>query len=142
MTNCYAAATGIFSLNSEGLSRKEFRRQRSFVTRNKVTVIRAVSIPVQPAPAESAEYRKQLAENYGFRQIGEHLPDDVTLKDVINSLPKKVLVIINIIIYISVMFFIASTSSLNRNFVLSCSMQSHLLDTLCFTMKYIFVSLK
>lgn len=50
-----------------------------------------MAIPVQPAPVESAEYRKQLAEDYGFRQVGEPLPDDVTLKDVINSLPKEVL---------------------------------------------------
>jgi len=50
-----------------------------------------VAVPVQqPAPVESVEYRKQLAEDYGFRQIGELLPNDVTLKDVINSLPKEV----------------------------------------------------
>jgi len=60
------------------------------IPRNKVTVIRAVAIPVEPAPVESAEYRKQLAERYGFEQIGEPLPDSVTLKDVITSLPKKV----------------------------------------------------
>lgn len=59
--------------------------------RNRVTVIQAVAIPVEPAPAESAEYRKQLAESYGFRKIGEPLPDNVTLKDVISSLPKKVI---------------------------------------------------
>jgi omega-6 fatty acid desaturase (delta-12 desaturase) len=49
-----------------------------------------VAIPVEPAPVESLEYRKQLAERYGFEQIGEPLPDNVTLKDVITSLPKKV----------------------------------------------------
>ncbi|TKY54705.1 Omega-6 fatty acid desaturase [Spatholobus suberectus] len=99
---------GIFNLNSNGLIRKGFRRQRSFVTRNKVTVIRAVAIPVQPAPAESAEYRKQLAENYGFRQIGEQLPDDVTLKDVINSLPKKVFEIDDVKAWKSVLISVTS----------------------------------
>ncbi|KAL5071713.1 hypothetical protein RYX36_022600 [Vicia faba] len=53
-------------------------------------VIRAVAIPLEPAPVESAEYRKELAERYGFNQIGEPLPETVTLKDVITSLPKKV----------------------------------------------------
>ncbi|KAL9326089.1 hypothetical protein ACSQ67_006734 [Phaseolus vulgaris] len=69
---------GVFSSNSDGLIRKGFRRQRSFVNRNKVTLIRAVAVPVQqPAPVESVEYRKQLAEDYGFRQIAEPLPSDV-----------------------------------------------------------------
>lgn len=58
-----------------------------------------MAVPVQqPAPVESVEYRKQLAEDYGFRQIAEPLPSDVTLKDVINSLPKEVLYFIFIII--------------------------------------------
>ncbi|RZB55731.1 Omega-6 fatty acid desaturase, chloroplastic, partial [Glycine soja] len=99
---------GIFSLNSNGLIQKGFRRQRNFVTRNKVTVIRAVAIPVQPAPVESAEYRKQLAEDYGFRQIGESLPDDVTLKDVINSLPKEVFEIDDVKAWKSVLISVTS----------------------------------
>lgn len=44
-----------------------------------------------PSPAESAEYRNQLSKTYGFRQIGEPLPDNVTLKDIIGTLPKKVI---------------------------------------------------
>jgi len=50
-----------------------------------------VAVPVAPSPADSTEYRKQLSENYGFSQIGEPLPENVTLKDVIDSLPKKVI---------------------------------------------------
>ncbi|KAL5070769.1 hypothetical protein RYX36_021656 [Vicia faba] len=42
------------------------------------------------APVEYAEYRKELAERYDFNQIGEPLPETVTLKDVITSLSKKV----------------------------------------------------
>lgn len=55
--------------------------------------IQAVAVPVAPSAADSdsAEYRKQLAEGYGFKQIGEPLPDNVTLRDVIDTLPKKVL---------------------------------------------------
>ncbi|WVZ11660.1 hypothetical protein V8G54_016190, partial [Vigna mungo] len=99
----------IFSLNSDGLIRKGFRRQRSFVTRNKVTFIRAVAVPVQqPAPVEGVEYRKQLAEDYGFRQIGEPLPADVTLKDVISSLPKEVFEIDNVKAWKSVLISITS----------------------------------
>jgi len=50
-----------------------------------------VAIPAAPSPAEStSEYRKQICERYGFKKIGEPLPDNVTLKDIINSLPKKV----------------------------------------------------
>ncbi|GAU18329.1 hypothetical protein TSUD_202180 [Trifolium subterraneum] len=83
---------GLFNLKSDGLIHKGFmhQSQKHFVPRNKVNVIRAVAIPVEPAPVESVEYRKQLAERYGFEQIGEPLPDNVTLKDVITSLPKKV----------------------------------------------------
>ena len=52
--------------------------------------VQAVATPVAPSSADSAEYRKQLAESYGLRQIGEQLPDNITLKDVIDTLPKKV----------------------------------------------------
>lgn len=76
-----------------------------------------MAIPVEPAPAESAEYRKELAESYGFKQIGEPLPDNVTLKDVINSLPKKVAFLM-----IYVMFYSITTFVLN--------MSGHFLDAL------------
>ncbi|CAG9460809.1 unnamed protein product [Pedinophyceae sp. YPF-701] len=36
------------------------------------------------------EERARVAEQIGFKQIGKQLPDDVTLTDVINSLPKEV----------------------------------------------------
>lgn len=50
-----------------------------------------MAIPVAPSPADSTEHRKQLCERYGFRQIGEPLPDNVPLKDIIETLPKKVI---------------------------------------------------
>uniref|UniRef100_A0A7C9CIB8 Fatty acid desaturase domain-containing protein n=1 Tax=Opuntia streptacantha TaxID=393608 RepID=A0A7C9CIB8_OPUST len=47
--------------------------------------------PTAPSPAaDDPDYLKKLAESYGFQQIGEPLPDDVTLRDIITSLPKKV----------------------------------------------------
>jgi omega-6 fatty acid desaturase (delta-12 desaturase) len=32
-----------------------------------------------------------LAERYGFKQIGEPLPENIKLKDIIDTLPKKVM---------------------------------------------------
>lgn len=58
--------------------------------------MQAVAVPVVPPPSPSpptdnTQDLKQLAESYGFQQIGEPLPDDVTLRDIITSLPKKVM---------------------------------------------------
>ena len=48
--------------------------------------------PTAPSPAaDDPDYLKKLAESYGFQQIGEPLPDDVTVRDIIASLPKKAL---------------------------------------------------
>lgn len=55
-------------------------------------MVKAVAVNVAPSPsADSAEYRQQLCHEYGFRQIGEPLPDNITLRDIIDTLPKKVL---------------------------------------------------
>jgi len=51
----------------------------------------APKAPSAPSPAaDDPNDLKKLAETYGFQQIGEPLPDDVTLRDIITSLPKKV----------------------------------------------------
>ncbi|CAI8605222.1 unnamed protein product [Vicia faba] len=78
--------------NPSILFRKGFthQSQRQFIPTSKFRVIRAVAIPLEPAPVEYAEYRKELAERYDFNQIGEPLPETLTLKDVITSLSKKV----------------------------------------------------
>lgn len=52
--------------------------------------VKAVAVSVAPSPAGNAEERQQLCQEYGFRQIGEPLPDNVTLRDIIETLPKKV----------------------------------------------------
>lgn len=67
-------------------------RRRSWVApvKRRIGCIKAVAVPVAPPSADSAEDREQLAESYGFRHIGEDLPDNVTLKDIMDTLPKEV----------------------------------------------------
>ncbi|KAK0572555.1 hypothetical protein LWI29_033414 [Acer saccharum] len=83
---------GICQLKWDGLQvqLKGIKQSRCSVPTKRNNFIQAVAIPVAPSSPDSAEYRKQLAESYGFKQIGEPLPENVTLKDVIESLPKKV----------------------------------------------------
>lgn len=52
--------------------------------------MQAAVLPVTPPLLDDEEKRKQMCEDYGFKQIGEQLPDNVTLKDVMDSLPKEV----------------------------------------------------
>ncbi|KAI3879715.1 hypothetical protein MKW92_044909 [Papaver armeniacum] len=58
--------------------------------RKRAQNIQAVSVPVPPSTMNTSEYRRKLSEIYGFTQIGEPLADDITLKDIIETLPKKV----------------------------------------------------
>lgn len=37
------------------------------------------------------EEKKKICEMYGFTQIGDPMPDNITLKDIMETLPKKVL---------------------------------------------------
>jgi len=52
--------------------------------------LQAAVLPVAPPILDDEETRKQMAEDFGFTQIGEELPDSVTLKDVMDTLPKEV----------------------------------------------------
>eukprot|EP00899_Mesostigma_viride_P020694 jgi/Mesvir1/28626/Mv04496-RA.2 len=45
---------------------------------------------VQTSPPLTAEQRAELAKKYGFEQIGEEVPDGVTLKQIIESMPAEV----------------------------------------------------
>nr|DAD44194.1 TPA_asm: hypothetical protein HUJ06_002424 [Nelumbo nucifera] len=66
-------------------------RRHQFLSHHRGTrIVQAVAVPVQPPTVDSAEQRKHLAESYGFTQIGEPLPENVTLKEIIGTLPKKV----------------------------------------------------
>ena len=49
----------------------------------------AVAAPVA-APLSDPSERERLAEEYGFAQIGEPLPDNITLKQVIDTIPPEV----------------------------------------------------
>lgn len=53
-------------------------------------VIHAAVLPISPSLLDNEEQRLKMCENYGFTQIGEPLPDNITLKDVMETLPKKV----------------------------------------------------
>lgn len=88
---CLLWGSGICYLKWDSLPQKGIKRQRFLTRRNWTTVAKAVAIPVAPSSPDNAEYRQQLSESYGFKQIGEPLPDNVTLKHVIDTLPKKVL---------------------------------------------------
>ncbi|KAF9615517.1 hypothetical protein IFM89_024100 [Coptis chinensis] len=70
--------------------------------------IQVVAVPVLPSASDRAEHRKQLCERYGFAQIGEQLPENVTLKNVIDSLPKKVFEIDNLKAWKSVLISVTS----------------------------------
>ncbi|KAM7472930.1 hypothetical protein LguiA_011113 [Lonicera macranthoides] len=69
---------------------RRIRHQRRLISSRRIEIVRAVAVPIIPSPRGSAAYRDQLCENYGFRQIGEQLPDSVTLRNTIDALPKKV----------------------------------------------------
>lgn len=81
---------GTYYFKWKSFSLRKLKHERCLVPLKKNKAIQAVAIPVGPSTADSAEHRKQLCENYGFRQIGEPLPDTVTLKNIMDSLPKKV----------------------------------------------------
>ncbi|MBA0728522.1 hypothetical protein Golax_001415, partial [Gossypium laxum] len=90
---------------------KGINHRKGIIPLRRNKVIQAVAVPVRPSSADSAdsaEYRKQLAETYGFRQIGEPLPDNVTLKDVIDTLPRKVFEIDDVKAWTSVLISVTS----------------------------------
>ncbi|KAA8535345.1 hypothetical protein F0562_030348 [Nyssa sinensis] len=81
---------GLCYLKWESLPQKGIKHQRCLKHLRRTKIVQAVAIPVVTSPADNAEHRKQLSESYGFKQIGEPLPENVTMKDIIDSLPKKV----------------------------------------------------
>jgi acyl-lipid omega-6 desaturase (Delta-12 desaturase) len=61
-----------------------------FLSFKKIGGLQAAVLPLTPPILDDEEKRKQMSEDYGFTQIGEHLPDNITLKDVMDTLPKEV----------------------------------------------------
>ncbi|KAH7546182.1 hypothetical protein FEM48_Zijuj01G0173400 [Ziziphus jujuba var. spinosa] len=92
----------------DGLVAKGIKRQQYLNSRRKIELVQAVAVPFSPAPADTAEYRKELSESYGFKQIGESLPKNVTLKDIIDTLPKKVFEIDDVKAWKSVLISVTS----------------------------------
>ncbi|KAK1323106.1 hypothetical protein QJS10_CPA02g01281 [Acorus calamus] len=89
------------------LQQGRLSRQRLFC--KKVSkVVQAVALPVSPTIPDDVEQRKQMCESYGFTQIGVSLPQNVTLKDVMDSLPKKVFEIDDIKAWKSVLISVTS----------------------------------
>jgi omega-6 fatty acid desaturase (delta-12 desaturase) len=66
------------------------KHKKWLVPMRSTRTVQAVAVPAAPSFADSAEFRKHLAESYGFRKIGEPLPGNVTLKDILDTLPKRV----------------------------------------------------
>nr|AGW21689.1 omega-6 fatty acid desaturase [Solanum commersonii] len=84
------ASTGTYCLKWESLPQISSKQKGCLIYSRKENVIQAVAVPIAPSPLDSAEERKRLSEQYGFRKIGEPLPDNVTMRDITESLPKKV----------------------------------------------------
>lgn len=82
---------GTYILKWESLPRRLRKQRQCLLSFRKRDIVKAVAVTVAPSPAaDNAEYREQLCHEYGFRQIGEPLPDNVTLRHIIDTLPKKV----------------------------------------------------
>eukprot|EP00249_Psilotum_nudum_P026976 c34152_g1_i1 orf=245-1597(+) len=81
--------------------------------------ITAIAAPIAPAPLSDAKERKRLAEEYGFTQIGEPLPSEITLKNIIDSIPLEAFeingfkawrnVAISVVAYTAGLFMIAKS---------------------------------
>jgi omega-6 fatty acid desaturase (delta-12 desaturase) len=82
------------SLKGVGVGKLEISRvRRTGLSRSGARrPISAVAAPLAPPsnPLEDAGERQRLAEEYGFSQIGEPVPEGVTLKKVIDSFPPEV----------------------------------------------------
>ncbi|KAG2584178.1 omega-6 fatty acid desaturase, chloroplastic-like isoform X1 [Panicum virgatum] len=79
-----------------------------FLPSNQRGGLQAAVLPVAPPILDDEETRKQMAEDFGFTQIGEELPDSVTLKDVMDTLPKEVFEINDIKAWTSVLISVTS----------------------------------
>ncbi|KAL6541130.1 Omega-6 fatty acid desaturase, chloroplastic [Orobanche minor] len=96
---------GACVLKWESLPRKPKNRLTSL---GKCKIVKAVAVSVAPPTEDNAENRQELCREYGFRKIGEPLPDNVTLKDIIDTLPKKVFEIDDVKAWKSVLISVTS----------------------------------
>lgn len=77
-------------MSSQGLSLALSCKARRAIRTG--TTISAVAAPAAPPVynLEDENERKRLAEEYGFTQIGAPVPEGVTLKQVVDTIPKEV----------------------------------------------------
>eukprot|EP01018_Ginkgo_biloba_P035358 Gb_08625 [translate_table: standard] len=68
------------------------------------------ALPLAPPSLHDMEERRRISEEYGFTQIGEPVPDDVTLKKVMDTLPQEVFKIDDIKAWKSVAISVAAYS--------------------------------
>ncbi|KAK6151597.1 hypothetical protein DH2020_014232 [Rehmannia glutinosa] len=85
-----STSSGAYLLKWECLPRRTNKQKQCLLSFKNRSIVKAVAISVAPSPADNAEDRQKLCQDYGFRQIGETLPDNVTLRDIVDTLPKKV----------------------------------------------------
>lgn len=111
--------SGLASSKSSTFGRLQVSSQvrRANGKSQRTSSISAAAIPIAPPSSETfpssdplfdPEVRERLAKEYGFRQIGEPLPDNVTLKQVIDSLPQEVFEIDDFKAWKSVVISLAS----------------------------------
>uniref|UniRef100_A0A0E0ICI7 Fatty acid desaturase domain-containing protein n=1 Tax=Oryza nivara TaxID=4536 RepID=A0A0E0ICI7_ORYNI len=100
------APAGTFFLKRDSVYKEQSCHQ--FLPLKQSGRLQAAVLPVTPPLLDDEEKRKQMCEDYGFKQIGEQLPDNVTLKDVMDSLPKEVFEIDDLKSWTSVLISVTS----------------------------------
>ncbi|XP_057969788.1 omega-6 fatty acid desaturase, chloroplastic-like [Malania oleifera] len=85
----HGLAPRMYNSKWESLLQRRIKHLQCLVPAKRTKIIQALAIPDAPASLDNAECRKRLAESYGYTQIGEPLPGNVTLKDIVETIPKK-----------------------------------------------------
>uniref|UniRef100_A0A2P2LBA9 Omega-6 fatty acid desaturaseic n=1 Tax=Rhizophora mucronata TaxID=61149 RepID=A0A2P2LBA9_RHIMU len=101
-------STGIHRFTGDNVLVKGDRCGKYFSHLKGNRTIQSMAIQVAPSSVDGFQFRKQLAESFGFKQVGEPLPENVTLKDVMDTLPKKVFEIDDVKAWKSVLISVTS----------------------------------
>ncbi|XP_057969786.1 omega-6 fatty acid desaturase, chloroplastic-like isoform X2 [Malania oleifera] len=74
----------------KGLPQRQVRHQGCLIPLKRINHVRAMAIcHTQTLTDNTADYRKNLAQSYGYTQIGEPLPRNVTLRSIVETIPKE-----------------------------------------------------
>ncbi|XP_057969783.1 omega-6 fatty acid desaturase, chloroplastic-like [Malania oleifera] len=84
-------SSSMHHLKRESLLQRGNKQQQHLVPVKRTKIVKAVAVPPTASSIDGIEYRKHLAKSYGFAQIAEPIPETVTLKDIADTLPKKLL---------------------------------------------------